>query len=58
MPNVWTDMGWASPTEELELTFALKQQNVPLLEDTLRRVSDPESPQYGSVGFDYLKAFY
>lgn len=51
-------MGWASPTEELELTFALKQQNVPLLEDTLRWVSDPESPQYGSVGFDYLKAFY
>lgn len=47
VPNVWTDMGWASPTEELELTFGLKQQNVPLLEDTLRRVSDPESPQYG-----------
>lgn len=40
-------MDRVGPTEELELTFALKQQNVHLLEEKLRLVSDPDSVQYG-----------
>ncbi|XP_076023855.1 tripeptidyl-peptidase 1 [Genypterus blacodes] len=47
IPKDWTHSGAVSPTEELELTFALKQQNVDLLEETLRLVSDPDSAQYG-----------
>ncbi|KAM9777621.1 tripeptidyl-peptidase 1 [Neosynchiropus ocellatus] len=47
IPKDWTDAGRVSPAEELELTFALKQQNADLLEETLRRVSDPDSPHYG-----------
>uniref|UniRef100_A0A3Q2ZWT5 Tripeptidyl-peptidase 1 n=1 Tax=Kryptolebias marmoratus TaxID=37003 RepID=A0A3Q2ZWT5_KRYMA len=47
IPEDWTHVGRVDPSEELELTFALKQQNIQLLEETLRRVSDPDSPQYG-----------
>lgn len=47
VPKDWTDVGRLSPTEELELTFALKQQNIHMLEETLRLVSDPDSSQYG-----------
>ncbi|KAK2826040.1 hypothetical protein Q5P01_020254 [Channa striata] len=47
IPEDWTKVGRVDPTEELELTFALKQQNVNLLEETLRLVSDPDSAQYG-----------
>uniref|UniRef100_UPI0037E8CB18 tripeptidyl-peptidase 1 n=1 Tax=Semicossyphus pulcher TaxID=241346 RepID=UPI0037E8CB18 len=47
IPEDWTHVGRVNPTEELELTFALKQQNVDLLEETLRLVSDPDSPLYG-----------
>ncbi|XP_069571002.1 tripeptidyl-peptidase 1 [Brachyistius frenatus] len=47
IPHDWTRVGRVDPTEELELTFALKQQNVHLLEETLRLVSDPDSAQYG-----------
>ncbi|XP_032402461.1 tripeptidyl-peptidase 1-like [Xiphophorus hellerii] len=47
LPQDWTQAGQVDPSEQLELTFALKQQNVDLLEETLRRVSDPDSPQYG-----------
>ncbi|XP_054909423.1 tripeptidyl-peptidase 1 [Poeciliopsis prolifica] len=47
LPQDWTEAGRVDPSEQLELTFALKQQNVDLLEETLRRVSDPDSPQYG-----------
>ncbi|XP_038584372.1 tripeptidyl-peptidase 1 [Micropterus salmoides] len=43
----WTTVGRVDPGQELALTFALKQQNVDLLEETLRLVSDPDSPQYG-----------
>ncbi|CAK6956971.1 tripeptidyl-peptidase 1 isoform X2 [Scomber scombrus] len=46
-PEGWTHVGQVDPTEELELTFALKQQNVHLLEERLRLVSDPDSAQYG-----------
>lgn len=47
LPHDWTHAGRVDPSEQLELTFALKQQNVDLLEETLRRVSDPDSDQYG-----------
>uniref|UniRef100_A0A671XJI2 Tripeptidyl-peptidase 1 n=1 Tax=Sparus aurata TaxID=8175 RepID=A0A671XJI2_SPAAU len=47
IPEDWKHVGRVDPTEKLELTFALKQQNVDLLEETLRRVSDPDSAQYG-----------
>uniref|UniRef100_A0A8C7XKB9 Tripeptidyl peptidase I n=1 Tax=Oryzias sinensis TaxID=183150 RepID=A0A8C7XKB9_9TELE len=47
IPEGWTHAGRVDPSEELELTFALKQQNVHLLEETLRLVSDPDSAQYG-----------
>uniref|UniRef100_A0A8D3BXG9 Tripeptidyl peptidase I n=1 Tax=Scophthalmus maximus TaxID=52904 RepID=A0A8D3BXG9_SCOMX len=47
IPEDWTHVGRVRPTEELELTFALKQQNVQLLEEKLRLVSDPDLPQYG-----------
>lgn len=46
-PEGWTHVGRVDPTEELELTFALKQQNIHLLEEKLRLVSDPDSAQYG-----------
>nr|XP_046267848.1 tripeptidyl-peptidase 1 [Scatophagus argus] len=47
IPHDWTHVGRVEPTEKLELTFALKQQNVDVLEETLRLVSDPDSAQYG-----------
>ncbi|XP_068607693.1 tripeptidyl-peptidase 1 [Brachionichthys hirsutus] len=47
MPDDWTRVGRVDPKQELQLTFALKQQNIALLEETLRRVSDPDSAQYG-----------
>ncbi|XP_019742725.1 tripeptidyl-peptidase 1 [Hippocampus comes] len=47
VPRDWTRVGRLRPTEELELTFALKQQNIDVLEETLKVVSDPDSPQYG-----------
>ncbi|MEQ2221175.1 polynucleotide 3'-phosphatase [Ilyodon furcidens] len=43
----WTHAGRVDPSEPLELTFALKQQNIDLLGETLSRVSDPDSAQYG-----------
>ncbi|XP_041668933.1 tripeptidyl-peptidase 1 [Cheilinus undulatus] len=47
IPEDWTHVGRVEPREELQLTFALKQQNTDLLEETLRLVSDPDSAQYG-----------
>ncbi|XP_034015370.1 tripeptidyl-peptidase 1 [Thalassophryne amazonica] len=47
IPKDWTHLGRVAPTEKLELIFALKQQNIHLLEETLRLVSDPDSAQYG-----------
>ncbi|KAK9533695.1 hypothetical protein VZT92_008798 [Zoarces viviparus] len=47
IPDGWTRAGRVNPSEELELTFALKQRNTDLLEETLRLVSDPDSAQYG-----------
>ncbi|XP_033498532.1 tripeptidyl-peptidase 1 [Epinephelus lanceolatus] len=47
IPDDWTHVRRVDPSEELELTFALKQQNTDQLEETLRQVSDPDSAQYG-----------
>ncbi|XP_072222116.1 tripeptidyl-peptidase 1 [Leuresthes tenuis] len=47
IPKDWSHVGRVGPSEELELTLALKQQNVQLLEETLRMASDPDSAQYG-----------
>lgn len=49
IPGEWTHVGRVDPYEHLELTFALKQQNVNLLEQQLRAVSDPDSAQYGEA---------
>ena len=49
VPDDWSRVGPVRPSEQLELTFALKQQGVDMLEETLRRVSDPDSPQYGTT---------
>ncbi|XP_066530156.1 tripeptidyl-peptidase 1 [Hoplias malabaricus] len=47
VPEGWLHNGQASPSEEVELTFALKQQNVDLLKELLDLVSDPDSHLYG-----------
>ncbi|XP_061824335.2 tripeptidyl-peptidase 1 [Nerophis lumbriciformis] len=47
IPDDWTCVGRLKPSEAVELTFALKQQHVDVLEETLKLVSDPDSPQYG-----------
>lgn len=47
VPHDWRDVGRVSAEEEVQLTFALKQQNVVELEDRLMKVSDPDSPLYG-----------
>lgn len=49
IPKDWTYVGRVDPKEELQLTFALKQQNVDLLEKMLRVVSDPDSAGYGGT---------
>ncbi|XP_037342379.2 tripeptidyl-peptidase 1 [Pungitius pungitius] len=47
IPDGWTNLGRVNPAEDLKLTFALKQQNIDLLEEILKRVSDPDSAQNG-----------
>eukprot|EP00927_Polykrikos_kofoidii_P037338 TRINITY_DN3148_c0_g1_i1.p1 TRINITY_DN3148_c0_g1~~TRINITY_DN3148_c0_g1_i1.p1 ORF type:complete len:565 (-),score=77.54 TRINITY_DN3148_c0_g1_i1:242-1936(-) len=47
VPEEWTLVGPADLEEQIELTFAVKQQNVHALYDTLMRVSDPRSQSYG-----------
>lgn len=48
VPEDWLHEGRVAPQEEVELTFALRQQNVDRLQKLLRLVSDPESQQYGT----------
>lgn len=47
MPEDWILVERVGHLEEVELTFALKQQNVNQMEELLKLVSDPDSPQYG-----------
>ncbi|XP_052437358.1 tripeptidyl-peptidase 1-like [Carassius gibelio] len=47
VPEDWTLVEGVKPLEEVELTFALKQQKVKQLKELLKLVSDPDSHQYG-----------
>lgn len=47
VPEDWLHQGRVAPQEAVELTFAVKQQNVDRLEKSLQLVSDPDSQQYG-----------
>ncbi|XP_073725785.1 tripeptidyl-peptidase 1 [Misgurnus anguillicaudatus] len=48
VPKDWILVERVKPLEEVELTFALKQQNVGHLKGLLKLVSDPDSKQYGN----------
>jgi tripeptidyl-peptidase-1 len=43
----WEQVGRGEADEKMELTFMVKQRNVPELEKELLEVSDPRSPRYG-----------
>lgn len=47
LPPFWVDLGAADADEPIQLTLALKQRNVDVLEAELMAVSDPTSPRYG-----------
>ncbi|XP_030055638.1 tripeptidyl-peptidase 1 isoform X2 [Microcaecilia unicolor] len=47
IPDGWTFMGRLSASENVTLTFALKQQRVDILQDLVERISDPDNPLYG-----------
>ncbi|CAH1274077.1 TPP1 [Branchiostoma lanceolatum] len=47
VPEGWTRIERVAPDEDLKLTFALKQQNVDVLEDLFWKVSDPTHEEYG-----------
>ncbi|TRY59671.1 hypothetical protein DNTS_027407 [Danionella cerebrum] len=47
VPEDWRLVGRVGPLQEVELTFALKQQNVNMIEELLNHLSDPDSQQYG-----------
>ncbi|KAK6481538.1 tripeptidyl-peptidase 1-like [Huso huso] len=47
IPEGWIDAGRVAASDQVQLTFALKQRNVRELRELLGRVSDPDSPQYG-----------
>lgn len=46
-PGAWTVTGPSPRGQTIELLFAVKQQNLQKLHDTLMAVSDPKSPSYG-----------
>ncbi|XP_063162155.1 tripeptidyl-peptidase 1 [Candoia aspera] len=47
IPEGWISRGRVAPAERLSLTFALRQRNVGRLREVVRRVSSPDSPDYG-----------
>ncbi|XP_036398990.1 tripeptidyl-peptidase 1 [Megalops cyprinoides] len=47
VPEGWTHAGRVASSDQVELTFALKQQNVDQLRQLLEQVSDPDSLNYG-----------
>lgn len=51
VPEGWLHAGRVSSHEDVELTFALRQQNVERLEELLQLVSDPDSQHYGMKTF-------
>lgn len=48
VPDGWRIVGAPAPTARVELTFAVKQQNLGALHDELLAVSTPTSAKYGS----------
>eukprot|EP00062_Callorhinchus_milii_P018036 gi/632971073/ref/XP_007901993.1/ PREDICTED: tripeptidyl-peptidase 1 [Callorhinchus milii] len=47
IPAGWTHTGRVADSDQILLTFALKQQNLGKLKEYLEQVADPQSPQYG-----------
>ncbi|XP_078418458.1 tripeptidyl-peptidase 1 isoform X2 [Cetorhinus maximus] len=47
LPIEWIYVGRVSASDQILLTFALKQQNTNKLKELLEQVSNPHSPQYG-----------
>jgi len=47
VPHAWKTVGPTPGSHQIELTFAVKQQNVEKLNDALMRVSTPTHPDYG-----------
>nr|XP_033805854.1 tripeptidyl-peptidase 1 isoform X2 [Geotrypetes seraphini] len=47
IPDGWTFTGRLAASDNVTLTFALKQQRVDILQDVVERVSDPDSLLYG-----------
>lgn len=47
IPDKWNTLLSTARGQTIELTFAVKQQNLEQLHDTLMRVSKPSSPDYG-----------
>jgi tripeptidyl-peptidase-1 len=47
LPDGWKPQAKSPANHGLELLFAVKQSNLQTLEDTLLRVSNPDSPSYG-----------
>ncbi|KAF1460547.1 Tripeptidyl-peptidase 1, partial [Spheniscus demersus] len=47
VPPGWTHIGRLSPSHEVQLTFALRQQGMVRLARFVDAVSDPHSPRYG-----------
>lgn len=53
----WTNEGSVADTSRVELTFAVKQQNLDQLLDTFHSVSDPDSANYGKyLSFEAVNA--
>lgn len=46
IPSKWKIQERVDPTQNIRLTFALKQQNLDILEKLFWEVSDPRSPSY------------
>ena len=47
LPDGWRVVGRSPPSQKIEVTFAVKQENLGLLHDRLMAVSTPGSPDYG-----------
>ena len=54
----WIQLGKAGPNHELVLTFAIKRTNPGWLDEKLRAVSYPDSPEYGKyMNFDEIAEY-
>ena len=54
----WNKVGLPHPQHSLQLTFAIKQTNTGWLQDKLRAVSYPDSPEYGEyINFDEIAKY-